>query len=90
MAKRPETRDQLAKVRDLQLEAIRAGLVKGEKNPRWYVNGEGVTDPPLCCHGEECLTSNEATVRIETLGFSLNPLLLEFLPVAADPHATKV
>jgi hypothetical protein len=50
----------------------------------------GVTDAPLCGHGEECLTGDEIPVRIETRRFPLNPLLLEFLPVAADPHAAEV
>ena len=36
------------------------------------------------------LAGDEFTVRIETLCFPLNPLLLEFLPVAADPHAAEV
>ena len=50
----------------------------------------GVTDAPLCGHGEECLTGDEIPVRIETRRFPLNPLSLEFLPVAADPHAAEV
>ena len=50
----------------------------------------GVTDPPLRGKGEEHLTGDEVTVRMETLRFVRNALLLEIVPVAADPHTAQV
>src|SRR5688572_23505662 len=46
----------------------------------------GVTARPLHCKCEESLPSDEVAVRIETLGFAFNAILLERLPVTADPH----
>ena len=53
-------------------------------------NREGVTACPLYGHSEESLTGNRVAIRIEPSGLPLDALLLERLPVAADPHAAKV
>ncbi|HKI37871.1 MAG TPA: DNA methyltransferase, partial [Gemmataceae bacterium] len=46
----------------------------------------GVTARPLRCQGEEGLTGDEVTVRIEACRFPLDAILLERFPLAADPH----
>src|SRR6476619_4937888 len=62
-----------------------------QRGHRWPAEKKsGVTAPPLHCEGEERLTSDELAVRIETPCFVFNALLLESLPVAADPHAAEV
>src|SRR5437763_1742916 len=57
---------------------------------RFHNAGPWPPGPPLRGEGEERLTSDEGAVRIATLRFVLNALLLEIVPVAADPYAAQV
>jgi len=50
----------------------------------------GVTARPLRGQGEEGLTGDEVTVRIEALPVALDAILLERLPLVSDPHASQV
>src|ERR1035438_9938197 len=53
-------------------------------------NGWGVTDLPLLGLCEKRFPGNQVALRIKALGFPVDPLHLESIPLVANPNASHI